>query len=199
VSLCFFCPPRIIEAKGLFFDKYCHAAGQETEEKRKQQELRKPYRARRIDLSKGIFQTSCNGKHSSYPNCGNGNLTEKEMTHPLYHAESSARRFGGQPSDFIEIHSWFDATKESFCDFRHRALRHHAEGIFLCESIYGISITNSEGREVPVRILGELHCLEDMGRVPTLADWLSCIKPEPWMARATITKGHLNRRRLDVV
>ena len=120
------------------------------------------------------------------------------MTHPLYHAESSARRFGGQKSDYIAIHSWFDATKESFCDFRHRALRHHAEGLFECERLYGISITNSDGSEVPVRLVGELHLLEDMGVVPTLADWLSLIRPEPWMARATITSGHVNRRKENV-
>lgn len=116
------------------------------------------------------------------------------MTHTYYHAQSSARTFGGVPEDYLAIHNWFDATKESFCDFRHRALRHHAEGIFEAERVFGVIITNSEGRKVPVRYIGEQHVLEDCGgSVPSLADWLSRIQPEPWMARAS-SVSHGTRR-----
>lgn len=107
------------------------------------------------------------------------------MTHPHYHAVSSARLFGGKAEDYLPIHHWFDATKESFADFRHRALRHHAEGIFECERVFGITILNSDGKPVPVRMIGEQHVQEDCGRIPTIADWLSRIQPEAWMARAT--------------
>lgn len=107
------------------------------------------------------------------------------MTHPHFHAVSSARMFGGSPEDYLEIHAWFDATKESFCDFRHRALRHHAEGIFECERVFGETLTNSDGKAVPVRYVGEQHVMEDCGRIPTVADWLGKIQPEAWMARAT--------------
>ena len=55
------------------------------------------------------------------------------MAHPLKHAESSARKFGGRAEDYLPIHNWFDESKAFLADFRHRALRHHAEGIFLCE------------------------------------------------------------------
>jgi hypothetical protein len=51
--------------------------------------------------------------------------------------QNRPRVFGGQPEDYLAIHNWFDATKENFCDFRHRALRHHAEGIFECERVFG--------------------------------------------------------------
>lgn len=112
------------------------------------------------------------------------------MTHPYYHAKSSARLFGGKPDDYLAIHAWFDATKESFCDFRHRALRHHAEGIFECERNFGATITNSDGKEIPVRYIGEQHVMEDCGRIPSLADWLSRIRPESWMARATKIGPH---------
>jgi hypothetical protein len=106
------------------------------------------------------------------------------MTHPLYHAQSSARRYGGKPEDYLAIHQWLDAPKESFCDFRHRALRHHALGVFEAERHFGLSIVNSDGREVPVRYIAEGHIKEDCGGiVPTLADWLSRIRPEPWMSR----------------
>jgi hypothetical protein len=67
-------------------------------------------------------------------------------------------------------------------DFRHRALRHHSEGIFLLEKIFGKTITNSDGRVVPVRYVGEQHVKEDLGLIPTMADWFECIKPEhSWM------------------
>ena len=107
------------------------------------------------------------------------------MTHPHYHAVSSAKLFGGAAEDYLPIHSWFDATKESFPDFRHRALRHHAEGIFEAERVFGITIINSGGKQVPVRYIGEQHVMEDCGKIPTVAEWLSRIKPEPWMQRAT--------------
>lgn len=107
------------------------------------------------------------------------------MTHPHFHAVSSARLFGGTPADYIAIHNWFDATKSSFADYRHRALRHHAEGIFDCERVFGITLTNSDGKQVPVRYIAEQHVIEDCGRIPTVADWLSRIQPEAWMSRAT--------------
>ena len=109
------------------------------------------------------------------------------MTHPYYHAQSSARKFGGDPEDYLVIHNWFDETKESFCDFRHRALRHHAEGIFEAERVFGTTIKNCNGKEVPVRYIGEQHVMEDCGgRVPSLADWLSRIQPEAWMSHGTL-------------
>jgi len=103
------------------------------------------------------------------------------VAHPLKHAQSSAKRFGGKPEDYLPVHNWFDETKAFLADFRHRALRHHAEGIFLCEQIFGVSITNSDGKEIPVRYIGEQHVKEDLGRIPTVQDWLTQIKPERWM------------------
>lgn len=103
------------------------------------------------------------------------------MAHPLKHAESSARKFGGKAEDYLQVHNWFDESKAFFLDFRHRALRHHAEGIFLCERLFGVAITNSEGKQVPVRYIGEQHVREDLGRIPTAQDWLSQIKPARWM------------------
>ncbi len=49
--------------------------------------------------------------------------------HPIHHAESSARKFGGVAADYASAHQFLDCTKETLCDFRHRALRHHSEGI----------------------------------------------------------------------
>jgi hypothetical protein len=79
------------------------------------------------------------------------------MTHPIFHAESSVRRFGGSVEDYQPIHDWLDATKETFCDFRHRALRHHAQGVFEAERVFGTTIRNSEGRLIPTRYIAEQH------------------------------------------
>lgn len=103
------------------------------------------------------------------------------MAHPWHHSISTAKKWGGKPSDYTAIHNWFDDTKRSFADFRHRALRHHAEGIFECERVFGVTITNSDGRQVPVRIIGEQHVKEDLGRIPNVADWLRNLRVETWM------------------
>jgi len=103
------------------------------------------------------------------------------MAHPIEHARSSAKKFGGQPEDYLAIHCWFDESKAFFADFRHRALRHHTEGIFLAERIFGVSVVNRDGVAVPVRYIGEQHVREDLGRIPTAQDWLAQIKPQRWM------------------
>lgn len=109
------------------------------------------------------------------------------MPHSYHHAVSSARRFGGAPEDYTAIHTWFDRSKEIVADFRHRALRHHAEGCFAAEALFGATITNADGRAVPVRLIAEQHIMEDLGHIPSFADWVRCIKPQPWMGRS----GHL--------
>jgi hypothetical protein len=103
------------------------------------------------------------------------------MAHPWHHAVSSARRWGGEPEDYLEIHTWFDHSKEFLPDFRHRALRHHAQGIYEAERAFGPVILNSNDKEIPTRWIGEQHVQEDLGRIPTLADWLTNIVPQPWM------------------
>jgi len=105
------------------------------------------------------------------------------MSHPYHHALSSVKKWGGEVDDYLSIHSWFDESKSHMADFRHRALRHHSEGIFMAEKLFGVTLTNSNGRVVPVRAIGEQHVQEDCGKIPTVADWLKCIQPEPWMLR----------------
>ena len=103
------------------------------------------------------------------------------MAHPLFHAKSSARKNGGRYEDYLPIHNWFDESKSYMGDVRHRALRHHAEGIFLCEKLFGTSITNSDGKEIPVRFIGEQHVIEDLGRIPSVSDWLKELPMKSWM------------------
>ena len=51
----------------------------------------------------------------------------------------------------------------------------------MLESLFGSTITLSTGRILPVRFIGEQHVMEDLGRIPTVNDWLGNIRPEPWM------------------
>ncbi len=103
------------------------------------------------------------------------------MSHPQTHAISSAKRFGGKPEDYMQIHCWFDESKAWIADMRHRAMRHHAQGIFELEKLFGHSIINSEGKEVFVRYIGEQHVIEDLGFIPTVQDWLNCMSQDKWM------------------
>ncbi len=103
------------------------------------------------------------------------------MSHPYHHSLSSSRKFGGVWQDYIKIHDFFDETKSAFPDMRHRALRHHSEGIFWCEQQFGTVITNSDGKEVPVRFIGEQHIMEDLGFIPTIADYLKEMNQAGWM------------------
>ena len=103
------------------------------------------------------------------------------MAHPYHHAVSSAKKYGGEAQEYLRLHQWLDGSKSHMADFRHRALRHHSAGIFMLEDVFGAMITISTGRVVPVRFIGEQHILEDLGRIPTVSDWLGKIQPESWM------------------
>jgi hypothetical protein len=111
------------------------------------------------------------------------------MPHPYHHALSSVKQWGGTTEDYQRIHDWFDGSKLILADFRHRALRHHAEGIFLAEAIFGVTVTLSTGRVLPTRWIGEQHVREDLGFIPSFADWAKAIRPEPWMGRSVIHRS----------
>ena len=105
------------------------------------------------------------------------------MAHCYYHALSSVRKWGGVVEDYLPLHQWFDQSKAILADPRHRALRHHAEGIFMLEALFGATIVNADGRTVPVRLVGEQHVREDLGSIPSFADWARLITPQAWMLR----------------
>ena len=51
----------------------------------------------------------------------------------------------------------------------------------MAETIFGPTITNSEGKLIPTRYVGEQHVREDLGRIPSVQDWFTRIQGEPWM------------------
>ena len=107
------------------------------------------------------------------------------MADAFHHAVSSARKFGGHFNDYMPIHAWFDETKAHMPDFRHRALRHHSEGIALAIRLFGPVIHRQDGSSTPTRFVAEQHVQEDCGCIPTAADWLRNLNvaTQPWMLR----------------
>ena len=109
------------------------------------------------------------------------------MAHPIDHAKSAARRWGGTGEDYIAIEVWFDETKAWIGHSTHRMFRHHSEGIFECEKIFGTSFENSDGKTVYTRYIGEQHVKEDcFNYIPTAKEWIIALesKEKPlWMIR----------------
>ena len=110
------------------------------------------------------------------------------MAHPLTHARSSVRRYGGVPDDYLPIHDLMDSSKSSFPDNRHRALTHNTWFFFVVERVFGheIKLTCKDchgggcelcaetGRRgvAKTRYVCEQHVLEDFGGryIPTASD-----------------------------
>ena len=89
---------------------------------------------------------------------------------PFLHGKVSVKKWGGKEEDYQKIHDWFDQTKAHFPDMRHRAILHSSFGIFLCEQMFGLNITNSDGKTVSVRDIAEQHVIDDMGHYGVYGD-----------------------------
>lgn len=100
---------------------------------------------------------------------------------PYIHAKNSVKRYGGKIEDYMPIHDFFDSTKSAWADVRHRAVLHSTFGIYIVEKVFGTTITNSDGKVVSVRDIGEDHVVEDCGCIPTIDKWLSNLPVEDWM------------------
>lgn len=62
----------------------------------------------------------------------------------------------------------------------------------MAETIFGVTITLSSGRVIPTRWVGEQHVTEDLGFIPSFADWGRTIRPEPWMGRTQKIEADLD-------
>ena len=106
------------------------------------------------------------------------------MAKPWIHAVSSAKKFGGKPEDYIEIHNLMDSSKATIADSRHRALTHNSWFVgTILEKIFGVKFENSDGMTVSVRDIGEQHVLEDyrMRFIPSAQDYLQEMEVKEWM------------------
>ena len=98
-----------------------------------------------------------------------------------YHAVSASKKWGGEPDDYIKIEEFIDSSKKIIGDVRHRSVYHHTEGVWLCQELFGRVITTSAGRLVPVRLVAERHILEDLGWLPSPADYIKNMALNLWM------------------
>lgn len=109
---------------------------------------------------------------------------------PYIHARSSAKKYGGEPEDYIAIHDFMDSTKSAVADVRHRCVLHSAFGCFIVEQMFGTNITNSHGKLVSVRDIAEDHIIEDLGFIPTLEKWLENMPIDKWMGGPSKKSTH---------
>jgi hypothetical protein len=126
------------------------------------------------------------------------------MSKPYIHAQISAKRFGGKPEDYIELHNFMDCSKGAFPSNVHRALTHNSwfimevgERIKFSNSNPPtgdnkfVTIKNSNGKNISVRDIFEQHVLDDFGNrfIPTAQDYLENIEYKEWMGNG---HGHPN-------
>lgn len=128
------------------------------------------------------------------------------MANSWIHAMASARHFkAGKPEDYHAIHLWIDQYKSQQGDVRHRAFLHHTNGPFMVEQQFGPALTlmGWDGKEktIPMRDIAESHIIEDLGWLPTPADWMSCMDCKVWMGgkrNKVITRGELLDAVVDI-
>lgn len=106
------------------------------------------------------------------------------MSKPWIHAQSSAKKFGGKPEDYLDIHSLLDISKGAIADSRHRGLTHSSWFIMhILPRIFGETFKNSDSKVISTRDIGETHVLEDFhGKfIPTAQDYLQEMEIKDWM------------------
>lgn len=110
---------------------------------------------------------------------------------PHIHTKNSVKKYGGKAEDYQPIHDAIDSSKSAHASVKHRAVLHSAFGIYLIERIFGVTITNSDGKVVSVRDIAEDHVMEDLGRIPSLDEYLQAMTIEPWMGGPSRRKSFI--------
>lgn len=83
--------------------------------------------------------------------------------------------------DYLPIHNFLDSSKAHVPDMRHRALLHNSFGIYIAEMTVGVYFKNADGKELSTRDIAEEHVLEDLGRIPTVQDYLGGMPLYDWL------------------
>jgi hypothetical protein len=107
------------------------------------------------------------------------------MAKPYFHAQSSAKKYGGIWEDYMQIHEFMDSSKAAFPDNRHRVLTHNSwfVGVVL-PRVFGETFKRkSDNQIVCTRDIGEQHCLEDFKFkfMPSAQDYIQEMDFLPWM------------------
>ncbi len=101
---------------------------------------------------------------------------------PIFHAKIHAKRWGGNPEEYIFIDELIDSSKGHFENVAHRALLHSSFGVMMAEKALGTHFVNSVGKIVPIREVAIDHIRQDLGFVPSVDKWLQNLQLQPWMS-----------------
>lgn len=88
-------------------------------------------------------------------------------------------------TDYLPIHKFLDQSKLYVGDNRHRCLLHNTLGVALCEQFFGEVFTRADGQKVSTRSVAEQHILEDLGCIPTPADFMREMPIRTWFSGFT--------------
>lgn len=105
------------------------------------------------------------------------------MAHYHYHSVSSVNAFGGAPEDYHALHKWMDRGRAGTDRLMHRMLAHHTQGIQDAIAVFGDTITNNQGRQVPTSLLCTQHITEDLGFVPSLEHYMELLHCPRWCSK----------------
>lgn len=107
------------------------------------------------------------------------------MSKPWIHAQSSAKKYGGEPEDYLEIHEFMDSSKSAVADNRHRALTHNSWfiGIVIPRVFGEVFSRKSDGVKISSRDIAEQHVAEDYGNkfIPSASDFINEMEFKDWM------------------
>lgn len=100
--------------------------------------------------------------------------------HYYDHALLSAKKFNCAVEDTLKLHKLMDSSKFFFPASQHRMFSHNLWFIQVLTDLIGEVIPNTEtGETLSTRDLLYEHCKEDHnGHVPSLQDWLQCVRYE---------------------
>jgi len=97
---------------------------------------------------------------------------------PLEHCLLSQEHWGGELNDYLELHTFIDSTKSWCDDNRHRVLHTHWALDYVILPIFGRTLTNSAGNDIPIKQLVEQdHFFPDYQNrfIPTLTDFITAM------------------------
>jgi len=95
----------------------------------------------------------------------------------VQHGHISTRKFGGEFSDYLDVHRFMDSTKLYLHHIKHRSVLHNMYGVELAVELFGDSLENSDGKAISVRDVAIAHLKEDLsGHTPSLVDWFGDAK-----------------------
>lgn len=120
------------------------------------------------------------------------------MADAQVHAISSAKRYGGEPSDYIDIHEFLDSCKAAVGNNAHRLFTHNSWFVgVVIPKCFGRRRQNSEGKWYNTKDIGEQHCLEDFKHkfIPTPQDYLEHFSIPLWVNNAIDVPNRLKRKK----